>query len=410
MRGRRRRSQFGGRPAGRIIQNGPGSLTFTSAASCADTIVYNGGTLSLNMTGTNFSGGLDLAAPLLLPVGASSTVSGGTLAYSPLGVGALILSNGTLQDDGGGRTLANAVTIDGNVTLASAGSTGVSFSPLGLSTPNVVTMNNSPTITVTAPTTIGDQIVGTSGFTMCGPSVLTLTAPANNNMGGSLTVSGGTLQGTAASMATPIVLANNANVTYLQTTDGTLSLPVRGAGSVIKTGAGVLTLGAPSFYQGPTTISAGTLRLPASAANAGLVVRYTMDGPLGAVADGTTFVDLGFSPNGNNGTMVGSYANRVPGSSARASSSTASSTSRRRTRLRSTSTRGQPPFGSTWTRPWATPKSSTRETAPSAAVMVATSSTTPATANSTARSPMLPAAGSACPPTPSRRRLATAGT
>ena len=173
-------------------------------------------------------------------------------------------------------------------------------------------MNNSPTITVTAPTTIGDEIVGSSGFTMCGPSVLTLTAPANNNIGGSLTVSGGTLQGTAASMATPIVLANNANVTYLQTTDGTLSLPVRGAGSVIKTGAGVLTLGAPSFYQGPTTISAGTLRLPASAANAGLVVRYTMDGPLGAVADGTTFVDLGFSPNGNNGTMVGSYANRVP--------------------------------------------------------------------------------------------------
>ena len=148
---------------------------------------------------------------------------------------------------------------------------------------------------------------------MSGPSVLTLTASANNNIGGPITVSGGTLQGTAASMATPIVLANNANVTYIQNTDGTLSTPVRGNGSVIKTGAGVLTLGAPSFYQGATTISAGTLRLPASAANAGLVVRYSMDGPLGAVADGTTIVDLGFSPNGNNGTMVGAGANRVAG-------------------------------------------------------------------------------------------------
>ncbi len=82
------------------------------------------------MTGTNFSGGFDLAGPLLTVQG-SSTVAGGTLASSPFGVGPLILSSGTLQDDGGGRTLATAVTINGNVTLASAGSTGVSFAPWG---------------------------------------------------------------------------------------------------------------------------------------------------------------------------------------------------------------------------------------------------------------------------------------
>ncbi len=301
-----------GQPAGRILQNGPGRLAFTAGASCVDTVVFNGGTLSLGMTGTNFSGNLDLNGPLLQVVG-SSSVSGGTLAYSPLGVGGLILSAGTLQDDGGGRTLATAVTIDGNVTLAGAGSTGVSFAPLGLTTPNVVTMNNSPTITVTAPTTIGDQIVGSSGFTMDGPSVLTLTAPANNSIGGPITVSGGTLQGTAANLSVPIVLANNANLTYLQNTAGTLALPVRGTGSVTKTGGGVLTLGAPSFYQGATTIRAGTLQLPASAANAGLVLRYSMDGPLGAIDNGTTIVDLGYSPNGNNGTMVGAWANYVPG-------------------------------------------------------------------------------------------------
>ena len=34
-----------GAPAGRIIQAGPGLLTFTSAASCADTIMFHGGTL-----------------------------------------------------------------------------------------------------------------------------------------------------------------------------------------------------------------------------------------------------------------------------------------------------------------------------------------------------------------------------
>ncbi len=82
----------------------------------------------------------------------------------------MTLSSGTLQDDGGGRTLATAVIFNGNVTLASAGSTGVSFAPLGLAVPNVATMSNSPTITVTAPTTIADPIVGSSGFTKSGPA------------------------------------------------------------------------------------------------------------------------------------------------------------------------------------------------------------------------------------------------
>ena len=39
---------------------------------------------------------------------------------------------------------------------------------MGLTTPNVVTLNNSPTITVNAPTTIADQIVGNCGFTKNG--------------------------------------------------------------------------------------------------------------------------------------------------------------------------------------------------------------------------------------------------
>jgi autotransporter-associated beta strand protein len=301
-----------GQPAGRIIQNGPGLLAFTAAASCADTIVYNGGTLALGMTGTNFSGSLDLAGPLLTVQG-SSTVSGGTLASGPFGVGPLTLSSGTLEDDGGGRTLATAVTINGNVTLSGAGSTGVSFAPLGLATPNAVTMNNSPTITVAAPTTIGDPIAASSGFTMAGPSVLVLTATAGNAFGGPITVSGGTLQGTAASLAVPIMLANNANVTCVQNANATLSWPIRGAGSVVKTGSGMLTLGAPSAYQGTTTIGAGTLQLPAPSVNAGLVVRYSMDGPPGAIANGTTMLDLGYSPNGNNGAMVGSWGSYVAG-------------------------------------------------------------------------------------------------
>ncbi len=184
-----------GAAAGRIIQSGPGLLAFNPTACCADTVVWQGGTLSLGMTGSNFSGGLDLAGPLLLQANASSTVSGGVLAGGPFGVGTLTLTAGTLEDDGGRRTLATAVNFNGNVTLASAGSTGVTFAPLGLATPNVVTMSLSPTINVTAPTTIADQITGSAGFVMCGSSVLTLTATANTSLSGPITVQLGTLAG-----------------------------------------------------------------------------------------------------------------------------------------------------------------------------------------------------------------------
>ncbi len=247
-----------GAPAGRLVQDGPGTVTFTAAASCADNIIFYGGTLSIAMTGDNFTGGTTVGGGLL-QVGASSTVSGGTLAYSPLGEGALVLSGGTLQDDGGGRTLATAATINGNITLASAGAVGVTFAPLGLATPNVVTLSNSPTINVIAPTTIADQIVG-SGFTKSGPGVLAFTASVNSYTGPT-TVSGGTLQGTIANIATPVVLANGAAVTFNQPSSGTLTNAVSGAGSLVKTGSGTLDLDVNSSYSGATNICGGVLRL-----------------------------------------------------------------------------------------------------------------------------------------------------
>ena len=72
------------------------------------------------MANNTYSGGTSLAGGVL-QIGANSTVSGGALVAGPLGTGPLTLSGGTLQDDGAGRTLANAVILSGNVTLGSAG-------------------------------------------------------------------------------------------------------------------------------------------------------------------------------------------------------------------------------------------------------------------------------------------------
>ena len=133
--------------------------------------------------------------------------------------------------------------------------------------------------------------------------MLTFTASANS-YGGPTTVSGGTLQGTAANIPMPVVLANSAAVIFSQNTDGTLLAPVSGSGSFVKSGSAVLTLGARNLFQGLTTIGAGTLRLAPAAADAGLIVNYQLNGTVGSsLANGTLITDR--SGYGNNATMQG---------------------------------------------------------------------------------------------------------
>ena len=59
---------------------------------------------------------------------------------------------------------------------------------------------------------------------------------------------------TAAGLVGPVVLSNNTNVTFNQDVDGTYKSSVSGTGSLIKQGAGVLTLLASHSYSGPTLI------------------------------------------------------------------------------------------------------------------------------------------------------------
>ena len=150
-----------------------------------------------------------------MQIAANSTVSGGSVAAGPLGTGPLALSGGTLEQDANGgasRTLPNAISILGNVTLGSAGANG-----LNLSGPNTVTISNSPVITVTAPTTIGDVITG-NALSVYTTTTLTLTAAANTYSGATVVDGGGSLVGTVANIPTAVTLANNSNVTYNQTT------------------------------------------------------------------------------------------------------------------------------------------------------------------------------------------------
>ncbi len=148
-----------------LVKQGPGMLTITMSTN-----TYTGGTM------------LDAG---MLQIGASST-SGGSVASGPLGIGLVTLSGGTLQDDGNGQTLANAISVNGNVTLGSAGAKGLTFSGS-----NTVAITGSPVITVTAPTTIADQITGGT-LVLAGTGTLILGGA--NVYTGPTAVTAGTLQ------------------------------------------------------------------------------------------------------------------------------------------------------------------------------------------------------------------------
>ena len=283
-------------PTSITVSNSSLAYVFSGTGSIADNIAgpttltkSGNGSLEINMAGNTYSGGTFVTAGVL-QVDASSAVDGSS---GPLGTGPITLSGGTLQDNGSGVTLTNAVNITGDVTLASSGGTGsLTFAPQGLSTPNVVTITGAPTISIDAPVTIADSVSG--NLVMAGSSTLTLTA-ASNNLTGTTQVSGGTLVGTAANIATPVALSNSANVTYNQAVPGTLSQVVSGNGSLTAAGIAVLAVTSSNTYTGATTINSGATLQIGSGGTAG-----SINGASGVTDNGTLAIDLSSSTTFSN--------------------------------------------------------------------------------------------------------------
>ena len=197
---RRRDQQRGGfrRPPHR---GRPGNGLLHRLGLLHDNIVFNGGTLNIAMTGNAFTGGTTVNGGLL-QLDASSVVSGGSLVR-PLGPAGWGLAAAPCRTTAAAAPsplpLLSAATSPWPAPARPASPSA----PWATTTPRVVTLSNSPVITVTAPTTIADRIVGNCGFTKSGSEVLSLTASAKVTAGPTA-VSGGTLQGTMANIVTPV--------------------------------------------------------------------------------------------------------------------------------------------------------------------------------------------------------------
>ena len=138
---------------------------------------------------------------------------------------------------------------------------------------------------------ISPRFVGTGGLTKVGAGTLTLTG--DSTYIGGTTIAAGALQlgnnGTTGSIVGDIV--NDGSLVFSRSNSLTFDGLVSGTGSLIKNGAGTLTLTGANSYDGATTVNAGTLQINGNqSAATGLVT----------IASGATL--------GGNGTVGGSVA------------------------------------------------------------------------------------------------------
>jgi autotransporter-associated beta strand protein len=265
----------------------PLSVTFSNTAASytlqgsrgitgsATTLTVNGAGVVTIATVNNYAGGTTLSNGLLNLSNSSA-----------LGTGAITISGGSLDNtSGAAMTLAGNNAQNWNGSFAFMGS-----QPLNTGTGGV-TMNASPTVTVNGSTlTVAGAISGAGALTKNGGGTLVLAASSSYGGGtvlnaGMVSFNPGGLGSTAnvnfANSATlqwngsnstdvsgGLVIANGAaatidtngnNVVFASSFGGNAN------GSLVKAGAGMLTLATSNTYYGGTTVNGGILTLGSNA-------------------------------------------------------------------------------------------------------------------------------------------------
>ncbi|MBJ7427415.1 MAG: autotransporter-associated beta strand repeat-containing protein, partial [Bacteroidia bacterium] len=187
------------------IASGAGPDNFSGIISGTGSVTKAGSGIQVLSGANTYSGGTTLTAGTLR-LGTGNTGSVGSITNSPIGTGSLSLNGGTLTSNGvTDRTILNAYTLGGDITLGDATNNGVlTFSAAG-------TLSGNRQVTTASPVTFSGAVGETGGasrLTKAGSSALTLSA-ANTYTGGT-TLSAGTL--------------NIANASALGTTAGTFTI------------------------------------------------------------------------------------------------------------------------------------------------------------------------------------------
>ncbi|MGN7998545.1 autotransporter domain-containing protein [Sphingomonas sp. 22176] len=222
---------------GRLTKTGTGTLTLTGANS------YTGGTTveagKLVGDTSSLTGGIVNDAVVEFAQSGDGSFGGGVS-----GTGALIKSGSGTLTLTGANSYTGGTTVEAGKLVGDTGSlTG------GIVNDAVVEFAQG------GDGSFGGGVSGTGALIKSGSGTLTLTG-ANSYTGGT-TVEAGKLVGDTGSLTGGIV--NDAVVEFAQGGDGSFGGRVSGTGVLIKSGSGTLTLTGANSYTGGTTVEAGKL-------------------------------------------------------------------------------------------------------------------------------------------------------
>ena len=288
---------------GRLTKTGDGTLTLTGANVYTGGTTISGGTLAVS-DGT-----------LPLPSGRTTIVNNATLSFDhsdtdgdAVVFAAPISGRGNFVKTGPGAVaLSGANTYTGGTTVADGVLAGTPRSLRGAILNNGIVVFDTSSLSGTQ----SGAITGTGSLIKQGNGTLTLTG-ANSYAGGT-TVDGGTLSGSSTSLQGDIAAISGV-VQFNQTAAGTYAGNISGVGSLIKLGAGALTLTGINTYSGGTTVTSGTLQGNSSnlqgaiVNNATVVFDQAVSGEYAGVMSGQ-----GRLTKSGNGTLTLSAGNQYTG-------------------------------------------------------------------------------------------------
>ncbi|WP_156076273.1 autotransporter-associated beta strand repeat-containing protein [Erythrobacter colymbi] len=224
----------------------------------------------------------------------------------------LVINSGVVQFGAPGGSANNAIIDNARVTLNSGTiylSVSEAIGSLSGAAGTLITDFSGPATLTTGgddtSTTFAGVIGGQLSLVKFGSGTFTLTG--ENTYSGTTTINGGTLQigdgGTTGSLGTGNV-SNNANLAFNRSDDITVSNVISGTGSLVKDGAGILTLTGANSYNGTTIINSGTIIGGSTTAVGTGTVRFTGTGALKTGAGNSLTVNsVGIAAN-TDGTLA----------------------------------------------------------------------------------------------------------
>ena len=274
-----------------------GGIWITGSVGQNVTISDSGFTLTLQGNTINGTAGLgilaDNANAFTLTISASLKVGNAQTWRNS--------SGNLLTISGAVNTNAKALTIDGtgNTTISGVVSSSGALTKAGTGTLTLSNTGDTYTgqLTVQAGTLKIDTINNASANGELGNNALSVILGSTGGVTGTLEYTGGT-----ASSTKKFTMATGGSGAFQVDTAGTtltLSGVIDGAGALLKTGAGTLTLSGANTYTGKTSIQNGTL----SVSSLNKVTGGSASSSLGApttVANGT--IDIGSTTN--SGTLL----------------------------------------------------------------------------------------------------------